>query len=141
MQLSHFYRGFFCVCMCVFVRLCVYACCLCVCMCVYMYVHMCVYVCVCVHMYVFLYMYAWISYFQSTHDVPGTLEKMPASKTRECYILKALHRHGFTEVRGRSRHRWPPGGLGEPRGPGGPWRCPPNNARNLQHIGICIYCY
>ena len=41
---------------------------------------------------------ALISYFQSTHDVSGTLERMPPSKTREGYILRALRRHGFTEV-------------------------------------------
>eukprot|EP00731_Ephydatia_muelleri_P015222 Em0008g942a len=41
---------------------------------------------------------ALISYFQATHDVSGTLERMPPSKTREGYILRALRRHGFTET-------------------------------------------
>lgn len=37
-------------------------------------------------------------YFQSTHDVSGTLERMPPSRRREGYILRALRRHGFTET-------------------------------------------
>ncbi|XP_035677364.1 pseudouridylate synthase 7 homolog-like protein [Branchiostoma floridae] len=34
------------------------------------------------------------AYYMRTGDIPGTLSRMPAHKTRECLLLKALHRHG-----------------------------------------------
>ncbi|XP_019634061.1 PREDICTED: LOW QUALITY PROTEIN: pseudouridylate synthase 7 homolog-like protein [Branchiostoma belcheri] len=34
------------------------------------------------------------AYYARTGDIPGTLARMPAYKTRECLLLKALRRHG-----------------------------------------------
>ncbi|XP_066283227.1 pseudouridylate synthase PUS7L-like [Branchiostoma lanceolatum] len=34
------------------------------------------------------------AHYVQTGDIPGTLARMPAHKTRECLLLKALHRHG-----------------------------------------------
>ncbi|XP_078594816.1 pseudouridylate synthase PUS7L-like [Branchiostoma floridae x Branchiostoma japonicum] len=34
------------------------------------------------------------AYYMRTGDIPGTLSRMPAHKTRECLLLKALRRHG-----------------------------------------------
>ena len=37
-------------------------------------------------------------HFQETGDVRGTLDRMPAYKTRERMVLKSLHRHGADPV-------------------------------------------